>query len=86
VVPLPACGESFIPGGSLGMTNIASMVSHVALRALTGNIATASWVSSIYRPEDVPSLGGQYHGPELPEGAQQILLERGWPEDKDETV
>ncbi len=43
-------------------------------------------IRSIYRPEDVPSLGGQYHGPELPEGAQQILLERGWPEDKDETV
>jgi hypothetical protein len=86
VIPLPACGESFIPGGSLGMTNIASMVSHTALRALTGNIATASWVSSIYRPEDVPSLGGQYHGPKLPEGAQQLLLERGWPEHKDETV
>lgn len=86
VIPLPACGESFIPGGSLGMTNIASMVSHTALRALTGNIATASWVSSIYRPEDVPSLGGQYNGPKLPEGAQQLLLERGWPEHKDETV
>ena len=86
VVPLPACGESFIPGGSLGMTNIASMVSHTALRALTCNITTASWVSSIYRPEDVPSLGGQYHGPKLPEGAQQLLLERGWPEHKDEMV
>jgi hypothetical protein len=53
---------------------------------LTGNIGTASWVSSIYRPEDVPSLGGQYHGPKLPEGAQQLLLERGWPEHRDETV
>ena len=32
VVALPACGESFIPGGSLGMVNIASMVSQTALR------------------------------------------------------
>lgn len=83
VVPLPACGESFIPGGSLGMTNIASMVSHTALRSLTGNIEDATWVSNIYRPNDVPILGGEYHGPELPDGAQQILLERGWPEHKE---
>lgn len=86
IVPLPACGESFIPGGSLGMTNVASMVSHTALRALTGNIMTAAWVSSIYRPDDVPVLGGKYHGPELPDGAQQILLERGWPEHKEEML
>jgi hypothetical protein len=68
VIPLPACGESFIPGGSLGMTNIASMVSHTALRALTGNIATASWVSSIYRPEDVPSLEANTMGPNCQRG------------------
>jgi hypothetical protein len=68
------------------MTNIASMVSHTALRALTGNIVTAAWVSSIYRPDDVPVLGGKYHGPELPDGAQQILLERGWPEHKEEML
>ncbi|MNR21782.1 hypothetical protein D3C85_1387010 [compost metagenome] len=65
------------------MTNIASMVSHTALRSLTGNIENATWVSSIYRPNDVPILGGEYHGPELPDGAQQILLERGWPEHKE---
>jgi hypothetical protein len=65
------------------MTNIASMVSHTALRSLTGKIENATWVSSIYRPNDVPILGGEYHGPELPDGAQQILLERGWPEHKE---
>ncbi|MNI93155.1 hypothetical protein D3C87_1716130 [compost metagenome] len=59
------------------------MVSHTALRSLTGNIENATWVSSIYRPNDVPILGGEYHGPELPDGAQQILLERGWPEHKE---
>lgn len=80
VVALPACGESFIPGGSLGMVNIASMVSQIALRVLSGNIDSPSWVSSINMPDDVVTLGGKYLGPELPAGMQQAQLERGWPE------
>jgi hypothetical protein len=79
VVALPACGESFIPGGSLGMMNIASMVSQTALAALSGGIADASWVSSIYKPEEVSGLGGGYLGPQLPDGAQQLVLSRKWP-------
>lgn len=82
-VALPACGESFIPGGSLGMMNIASMVSQTALRALTSHVDGAMWVSSICRPQDVTGLGGKYHGPELPDGVRQILLERGWPEHRE---
>lgn len=80
VVALPACGESFIPGGSLGMTNIATMVSQTAIRALSGSIDNAMWFSSINRPNEVKALGGEYVGPELPNGVQQILLERKWPE------
>ncbi len=80
VVALPACGESFIPGGSLGMVNIASMVSQAALRALSGGIENPIWISSIQRPHDVATLGGTYHGPELPAGMQQAQLERDWPE------
>ncbi|WP_394245285.1 HesA/MoeB/ThiF family protein [Halopseudomonas laoshanensis] len=80
VVALPACGESFIPGGSLGMANIASMVSQAALRVMSGNIDSPSWVSSINRPDDVVRLGGNYLGPELPAGMQQAQLERDWPE------
>lgn len=79
VVALPACGESFIPGGSLGMVNIASMVSQAALRVLSGNIDSPSWISSINRPDDVVTLGGRYLGPELPTGMQQAQLERDWP-------
>lgn len=85
VVPLPACGESFIPGDSLGMMNIASMVSQTALRALTGNAQHAMWVSSINRPDDVGALGGTYSGPVLPDGVQQALLERGWPKHGERT-
>lgn len=80
VVALPACGESFIPGGSLGMVNVASMVSQAALRMLSGNIGSPSWVSSINRPDDVVTLGGNYLGPALPVGMQQAQLERDWPE------
>ncbi|WP_234463652.1 MULTISPECIES: hypothetical protein [Pseudomonadaceae] len=80
VVALPACGESFIPGGSLGMVNIASMVSQAALRALSGDTGAPIWVSSINGPHDVATLGGQYLGPELPAGMQQAQLERDWPE------
>lgn len=79
VIALPACGESFIPGGSLGMVNIASMVSQAALRALSGDIESPVWVSSINRPHDVATLGGKYLGPELPAGMQQAQLERSWP-------
>ncbi|WP_327781783.1 ThiF family adenylyltransferase [Pseudomonas qingdaonensis] len=80
VIALPACGESFIPGGSLGMVNVASMVSQAALRVLSGNIESPSWFSSINRPQDVTTLGGKYLGPELPAGMQQAQFERDWPE------
>jgi hypothetical protein len=79
IVALPACGESFIPGGSLGMTSIASMVAQTALRSLTGQVNEMAWVSSIYRPQDVAGLGGKYQGPAMAEGVQQLVLDRGWP-------
>lgn len=82
IVALPACGESFIPGGSLGMTSIASMVSQTALRALTGQVTAEAWVSSIYRPQDVVNLGGKYCGPLIADGVQQLVLDRGWPSQK----
>lgn len=86
IVPLPACGESFIPGGSLGMTTVASMVSQTALRALTGGLSNTTWVTSIYRPQDVAGLGGQYLGPALSDGVQQTTLERKWPDQKERAV
>lgn len=80
VIALPVCGESFIPGGSLGMVNIASMVSQAALRALNGDLESPIWASRINSPHDVATLGGVYLGPELPAGMQQAQLERNWPE------
>lgn len=79
VVPLPACGQTFIPGGASGMANVASMVTQVALRGLTGQIDKPVWTTSIYRPEDISNHGGTYSGPVLAQGVQHIVLERKWP-------
>jgi len=80
IVALPGCGESFIPGGAIGMMNIALMVSQTALRVLRGALERTTWVSSIDRPQDIMALGGAYLGPALPAGMQQVQLEREWPE------
>ncbi|WP_261984021.1 HesA/MoeB/ThiF family protein [Pseudomonas aeruginosa] len=80
IIPLPGCGQSFIPGGSLGMANIASMVAQAAVALLSGEAAQAFWFSSINRPEDVAALGGEYLGPKLPDGTHHVQLQRAWPE------
>ncbi|MGR8034527.1 ThiF family adenylyltransferase [Acinetobacter baumannii] len=79
IQPLPACGESFIPGGAIGIVNIASMVAQFALHSLTSQIKDCVWCSSINKPQDTSRLKGKYLGPELPKGAQQLILEREWP-------
>ncbi|MCY1418068.1 thiamine biosynthesis protein ThiF [compost metagenome] len=80
VVPLPACGQTFIPGGASGMANVASMVTQVALRGLTGQITKPVWTTSIYRPQDIPTHDGTYSGPPLADGVQHIVFERDWPD------
>ncbi|HBR2091806.1 ThiF family adenylyltransferase [Klebsiella quasipneumoniae] len=79
VVPLPACGESFIPGGSAGMNGVATMVTQAAIRYLTTVGDVTQWHSSVYRPDEVGVLGGRYTGPVLPEGVVQSVFERNWP-------
>lgn len=79
VVPLPACGQTFIPGGASGMANVAAMVTQVALRTLTDQLIKPVWNTTIYRSEDVAKHGGIYNGPALPYGVQHIVFEREWP-------
>ena len=79
VIQLPACGQTFIPGGASGMANVAAMVAQLALRSLTSTFDQPVWSTTIYRPQDVASHGGIYHGPTLEEGVQHIVLERKWP-------
>jgi len=80
VVPLPACGESFIPGGATSMANVVSMVVQSAVRILRGQAPATAWVTSISTPEDVTRLGGRYRGPPLESGQMHLVLERPWPE------
>ncbi|MEH8952772.1 ThiF family adenylyltransferase, partial [Klebsiella pneumoniae] len=79
VVPLPACGESIIPGGSAGMNGVATMVTQAAIRYLTTVGDVIQWHSSVYRPDEAGVLGGRYTGPVLPEGVVQSVFERNWP-------
>lgn len=84
VVPLPACGQTFIPGGASGMSNVAGMVAQVALRTLTGQLEQQAWTTSIYRSEDIANHGGTYLGPTLENGIQHIVMERPWPADENQ--
>lgn len=84
VVPLPACGQTFIPGGASGMSNVAGMVAQVALRTLTGQLEQQAWTTSIYQPQDIVNHGGTYLGPTVENGIQHIVLERAWPAGEDQ--
>jgi len=79
VVPLPACGESFIPGGATGLASVVSMVANSAVRLLRGQIPARAWVSSISTPDEVTRLDGYYRGPRLEAGQVHVVLERDWP-------
>lgn len=80
VVPLPACGESFIPGNAAGMNTIATMITQASIQYLNGIKKESLWLTSINRPADAQVQGGTYIGPDLPTGTIQTVLERAWPE------
>ena len=79
VVPLPACGESFIPGSATGLAGVVSMVVNSALRILRGQMVARTWVSSISSPDEIAHLQGDYRGPPLEAGQIHSVLERDWP-------
>lgn len=83
VMPLPACGESFIPGGATGLANVVSMIVHSAIRILRGQAPTRAWVSSISSPDEVVRLGGHYRGPRLEAGQVHVVMECDWPSTED---
>lgn len=79
VVPLPACGESFIPGGATGLASVVSMVVNSAMRVLRDQMPAQAWVSSISTPDEVARFKGHYQGPRLENGQVHVVLEREWP-------
>lgn len=79
-VPLPACGQSFIPGSGIGMASIAAMVSQVVISSLDPSRDERLWISSVCNPQTAEELGGAYIGPALPTGVTGMTFTRAWPE------
>ncbi|WP_288499725.1 ThiF family adenylyltransferase [uncultured Acinetobacter sp.] len=81
VIPLPGCGEAFIPGGPIGIHTIASITAQSVLDVLTGKVESEKWVTSIGDIEKIHELYGTYVGPNVPEGCKQIVISREWPKE-----
>ncbi|MCH7388246.1 ThiF family adenylyltransferase [Acinetobacter modestus] len=81
VIPLPGCGEAFIPGGPIGIHTIASITAQSVLDVLTGKVESEKWVTSIGDIEKIRELYGMYIGPNVPEGCKQIVISREWPKE-----
>ncbi|WP_368565625.1 ThiF family adenylyltransferase [Acinetobacter bereziniae] len=81
VIPLPGCGEAFIPGGPIGINTIATITAQSVFDVLTGKIESETWVTSIGDIKKIRELNGTYVGPNVPEGYKQIVISREWPEE-----
>lgn len=78
IVPLPACGEGFIPGGSLGIGDIATLASRVTIDLLAGSLSP-SWHVVAGDLNAITNAGGTYRGRALAEGATQGTWRLPWP-------
>lgn len=76
---LPACGESYIPGGPISLAMIGTTIARVAIGAVSRSITSPTWYTTIDSPKAIGSAGGVYLGPPLPENTKQLVLERPWP-------
>lgn len=78
-VPLPNCGAGFIPGGPLGLTQIAALVATASIELLTGEETKATWQSWVGDISKTTKYGGIYSGPQLPAGITTATYKRDWP-------
>ena len=82
VIPLPGCGEAFLPGGPIGINTIATITVQSVFDVLTGKIESDTWVTSIGDIKKIRELNGTYVGPNVPEGYKQIVISREWPKEQ----
>ena len=82
VIPLPGCGEAFLPGGPIGINTIATITVQSVFDVLTGKIESDTWVTSIGDIKKIRELNGTYVGPNVPEGYKQIVISRDWPKEQ----
>ena len=80
VLPLPACGASFVPGDAARMSAVATLTVQATIAVLSNPSCPASWQYIICDTDDIADLGGSYTGPALPPGARAITMSRPWDE------
>lgn len=79
VIPLPACGESYIPGTGAALGRIVNMIGACALKVLANPPTKPKWHFTVGNLEQLEEFEGTYHGPKLPEGQVFMECSEDWP-------
>lgn len=79
VIPLPACGRSYIPGTGAALGRIVNMIADCALKVLAKPPLTPTWHFTIGGLEQLEEFQGSYRGPELPKGQAFTECFQDWP-------
>lgn len=79
LVPLPACGESFVPGDGNRLSTIAELAASTAIDALIEKPASEAWHYTVSDVAGIERLGGTYVGPVMPEGIRSLAASHPWP-------
>ena len=83
VIPLPACGQSYIPGGGVALGRIGGMIASCALRTLENPPDCPRWHSTVGDLDRLDALEGRYDGPSMPDGLTFFECAHDWPSASD---
>ena len=79
LIPLPACGASFLPGAANRLNVVANLAVQVTIDVLTRPSPSATWNYTLNDVSDIASLGGHYEGPASPEVVRGMAGTLPWP-------
>lgn len=79
VIRLPACGESFIPGGAVALSQIISMAANATIDTLVGDLKSPQWHSLVPNRFVVESAGGTLLWPSSAENIRHSIRVDPWP-------
>lgn len=79
VIPLPACGQSYIPGGGVALGRIGGMVATCALRTLEAPPDRPRWHTTVGDLDRLDALEGRYDGPAMRDGITFLERAEDWP-------
>ena len=80
VIPLPACGQSYIPAAGATLGRVVNMIATRALKALATPPTKPVWHFTVGGLDELEELQGTYHGPPIPEGQNFMECFRDWPD------